>query len=58
MIQHDLMTRLSSYSSFVTTVQSANSTQEQPVISCLKPNSNHSKSASTILPCCGGQLTM
>lgn len=58
MIQHVLMTRLSNYSSFLTTVHLANSTQEQPVISCLKPSSNHSKSASTILPCCGGQLTM
>lgn len=58
MSQHDLMTRLSSYSSFLTTVHSANSTQEQPVIFCLKSSSNLSKSASTTLHCCGGQLTM
>lgn len=52
------MTRLSSYSSFLTTVHSANSTQEQPVIFCLKSSSNLSKSACTTLPCCGGKLTM
>lgn len=57
MSQHDLMTRLSYYSSFLTTVHSANSNQEQPVISCLKSSSNLSKSAITTLPC-GGQLTM